>query len=223
MNLLNVITALTVELIKFVEYIIIKLGVTGVFFLMLLEGMLLPIPSEVVMTFSGYLAFYGIMLKINPYFAVFIIVIAGTTGDLVGAWIAYAIGKYGGDPFVIKFGKYLLLKSDTVERVKSWFKKYGEFSVFTTRFLPVFRTFISIPAGMAEMDFSKFSLFTFTGDLIYNIVLVYLGILFGSHWEILLKYFDEYSYVGVAGAAIVIIYFAVKIIKGRKSGQPLNK
>ncbi len=223
MNLLNVITALTVELIKFVEYIIIKLGITGVFFLMLLEGMLLPIPSEVVMTFSGYLAFYGIMLKINPYFAVFIIVIAGTTGDLVGAWIAYAIGKYGGDPFVIKFGKYLLLKSDTVERVKSWFKKYGEFSVFTTRFLPVFRTFISIPAGMAEMDFSKFSLFTFTGDLIYNIVLVYLGILFGSHWEILLKYFDEYSYVGVAGAAIVIIYFAVKIIKGRKSGQPLNK
>ncbi|MEM0140038.1 MAG: DedA family protein [Ferroplasma sp.] len=220
---MSIISSITVELIKFVEVIIIKLGVTGVFFLMLLEGMLLPIPSEVVMTFSGYLAFYGLMLPFNPYISVTIIVIAGTVGDLAGAWIAYGIGKYGGDPFIIKYGKYLLLKNDTIGHVKLWFNKYGEFSVFVTRFVPVFRTFISIPAGIAEMDFKKFSTFTFTGDLIFNILLVYLGILFGTHWKILLKYFNEYSYIGIIAAAVIIIYFAVKIIKNRNIRNALNK
>ncbi len=221
---LSVITSLTVSLIKFVEVLIIKLGFAGVFFLMLLEGMLLPIPSEVVMTFSGYLAFYGLMDPFGPYPSVIILLLAGSVGDLVGAWIAYAIGKYGGDPFIIHYGKYFFLKSDTIERTKAWFSKYGDLSVFTTRFLPVFRTFISIPAGIATMDFKKFSVYTLTGDLIYNAVLIYLGILFGSHWELLLKYFDEYSYVGIAAFVVVIIYLVVRVMNSRKKRNiPLNK
>jgi membrane protein DedA with SNARE-associated domain len=220
---LSIITTVTVGLIKFVEVIIIKLGLAGVFFLMLLEGMLLPIPSEVVMTFSGYLAFYGLLDPFGPYFSVILLLLAGSVGDLVGAWIAYWIGKYGGDPFIIRYGKYFFLKNDTIERTKVWFNKYGDFSVFTTRFLPVFRTFISIPAGIATMDFKKFSLYTLAGDFIYNAVLIYLGILFGSHWQVLLKYFEEYSYVGVAILILVIVYFMVRILKNRNRNINLSK
>ena len=221
---MSLITSVTVSLIKFVDVLIIKLGLTGVFFLMLLEGMLLPIPSEVVMTFSGYLAFYGLLDSFGPYPSVVLLLLAGSVGDLVGAWIAYAIGKYGGDPFIIHYGKYFLLKSDTIERTKNWFYKYGDISVFTTRFLPVFRTFISIPAGIATMDFKKFSIYTLTGDLIYNAVLIYLGILFGSHWELLLKYFDEFSYVGIAAFIIVVIYLILRVFNSRKKQDiSLNK
>ncbi len=219
---MSVITSVTVGLIKLVEAIIIKLGLTGVFFLMLLEGMLLPIPSEVVMTFSGYLAFYGLLDSLSPIFSIVLLLIAGSIGDLVGAWIAYGIGKYGGDPFIIRYGKYLLLKPDTIDRTKAWFNRYGEFSVFITRFIPVFRTFISIPAGIATMDFKKFSVYTLLGDVIFNIVLIYLGILFGSKWQILLKYFNEYSYVGVAIFLVIIIYFIVRIIMRRSKTQKLN-
>jgi membrane protein DedA with SNARE-associated domain len=221
---LTLITSITVGLIKFVDVLIIKLGLAGVFFLMLLEGMLLPIPSEVVMTFSGYLAFYGLLDSFGPYTSIALLLLAGSVGDLVGAWIAYAIGKYGGDPFIIHYGKYFFLKSDTIERTKAWFYKYGDISVFTTRFLPVFRTFISIPAGIATMDFKKFSIYTLTGDLIYNAVLIYLGILFGSHWELLLKYFDEFSYVGIAAFIVVVIYIILRVFNSRKKHDiSLNK
>lgn len=221
---MSLITSITVSLIKFVEVLIIKLGLAGVFFLMLLEGMLLPIPSEVVMTFSGYLAFYGLLDSFGSYPSIVLLLLAGSVGDLVGAWIAYAIGKYGGDPFIIHYGKYFFLKADTIERTKTWFYKYGDISVFTTRFLPVFRTFISIPAGIATMDFKKFSIYTLTGDLIYNAVLIYLGILFGSHWELLLKYFDEFSYVGIAAFIIVVIYLVLRVFNSRKKQDiSLNK
>lgn len=208
------------DLIKFVEYIIISLGYSGVFFLMLLEGMLLPIPSEVVMTFAGYLAYYGLLGSFNNILSVILLLFVGSIGDLVGAWIAYGIGKYGGDPFIIRYGKYLLLKPDTIDRTKKWFIRYGDLSVFTTRFLPIFRTFMSIPAGIATMNLKKFSLYTLAGDLVYDSILIYLGIILGSHWEILLGYFNEFSYIAVAAFIIAIIYVFLKL-KGKnvKKGQ----
>ena len=220
---MSLLTSITIELVKFVEIIIIKMGLLGVFFLMLLEGMLLPVPSEVVMTFSGYLAFYGLLDPFGSYFSVILLLLAGSIGDLIGAWIAYWIGKYGGDPFILRYGKYFFLKSDTIDRTKIWFNRYGDISVFTTRFLPVLRTFISIPAGIATMDFKKFSLYTLTGDIMYNIVLIYLGILFGSNWKVLLKYFTELSYVGAAVFMVVIVYFIFRILKNRNKGIKLDK
>ncbi len=220
---MSLLTSITIELVKFVEIIIIKMGLLGVFFLMLLEGMLLPVPSEVVMTFSGYLAFYGLLDPFGSYFSVMLLLLAGSIGDLIGAWIAYWIGKYGGDPFILRYGKYFFLKSDTIDRTKIWFNRYGDISVFTTRFLPVLRTFISIPAGIATMDFKKFSLYTLTGDIMYNIVLIYLGILFGSNWKVLLKYFTELSYVGAAVFMVVIVYFIFRILKNRNKSIKLDK
>ena len=220
---MSLLTSITIELVKFVEIIIIKMGLLGVFFLMLLEGMLLPVPSEVVMTFSGYLAFYGLLDPFGSYFSVILLLLAGSIGDLIGAWIAYWIGKYGGDPFILRYGKYFFLKSDTIDRTKIWFNRYGDISVFTTRFLPVLRTFISIPAGIATMDFKKFSLYTLTGDIMYNIVLIYLGILFGSNWKVLLKYFTELSYVGAAVFMVVIVYFIFRILKNRNKSIKLDK
>ncbi|KJE48751.1 MULTISPECIES: DedA family protein [Acidiplasma] len=220
---MSVITELTVYIIKLVENVILSLGYSGVFILMLLEGMLLPIPSEVVMTFSGYLAYYGLMGGFNSIINVILLLIIGSVGDLVGALIAYAIGKYGGDPFILKYGKYLMLKKDTVDRTKAWFAAYGELSVFTTRFLPVFRTFISIPAGMALMSLKKFSFFTLLGDLIYDAILIYIGIVLGSRWEVILKYFDQFSYVAVIIFIAIVIYVYLKLrsrnIKTLKNGK----
>ncbi len=217
-NNLSIITLLAVDMIKIVEDIIVSMGFPGVFILMLLEGMLLPIPSEVVMTFAGYLAFYGFLDPFTPLASVIILLVVGSVGDLVGALIAYAIGKYGGDPFIIRYGKYLFLKKDTIARTKVWFEKYGDLSVFTTRFIPVFRTFISIPAGIATMDVKRFSFFTLTGDALFNVILIYLGIVLGSHWQILLKYFDQFSYIGVVLFIVVVIYVYIKL-KSKSIGK----
>ncbi len=208
---LSIITLIAVDLIKIVENVIVSMGYPGVFILMLLEGMLLPIPSEVVMTFSGYLAFNGFFGPFNPFVSVAILLVVGSVSDLIGALIAYAIGKYGGDPFIIKYGKYFLLKKDTIDRTKVWFEKYGDLSVFTTRFIPIFRTFISIPAGIATMDVKRFSFFTLIGDVIFNIILIYLGIVLGSHWAILLQYFNQLSYIGVVLFVVVVIYVYLKL------------
>ncbi|AAT43731.1 DedA family protein [Picrophilus oshimae] len=213
--------SIIIAIIHFVEYIIIKLGYPGVFFLMLLEGMLLPVPSEVVMPFSGYLAYYGMLDPFNRYASIIILLIVGTVGNLTGALIAYAIGKYGGDPFIIKYGRYLMLNRDTIDRSKIWFEKYGKLSVFTTRFLPVFRTFISIPAGIANMDLGQFSLYTIAGDLVWDSILIYLGILLGSRWETILGFFNNLTYIAIIAfiAAIIIVYYYLAI-KPRKT---LNK
>ncbi len=220
---MSIITIIAVDLIKFVEGIIVSLGYSGVFFLMLLEGMLLPIPSEVVMTFAGYLSYYGLLDPFNPIISVVILLIVGSVGDLVGAWIAYGIGKYGGDPFIIRYGKYLLLKPDTIGRTKAWFNKYGDLSVFTTRFIPIFRTFISIPAGIATMNFKKFSFYTLTGDLVYDAILIYIGIILGSDWKIILGYFNEFSYVGVVAFVIAIIYVFMKLKRKNVQKGQTNK
>ncbi len=215
------ISGIIVAVINFVEYVIIKLGYPGVFFLMLLEGMLLPVPSEVVMPFSGYLAFYGMLDPFNRYISIIILLIVGTVGNLTGALIAYFIGKYGGDAFIIKYGKYLLLNKDTIDKSKVWFEKYGKLSVFTTRFLPVFRTFISIPAGIANMDIKQFSMYTIAGDLVWDSILIYLGIILGSRWHVILGFFNNLTYIAIVGfiAAIIIVYYYLAI-KPRKT---LNK
>ncbi len=198
-------------LVNLVIVIIRDLNYPGIFLLMFLEGTLLPIPSEVVMTFSGYLALTNQLPTFLHIPAYILVLVAGTIGNAAGASLAYAIGFYGGREVILKYGKYVKLNVSTLDRTEHWFKKYGPISVFVTRMIPIFRTFISIPAGLAEMNFKKFLLLTIAGSLIWDILLVYLGFVFGSHWRSILGIFDAYTYITIPAIILVVVYVYLKL------------
>ncbi|MCL4332283.1 MAG: DedA family protein [Candidatus Thermoplasmatota archaeon] len=195
------------------------IGYPGIFVLMLLEGTLLPIPSEVVMAFGGFGIYEGWLGPVLGIPAFIVLLLAGTVGNLVGALVAYHIGYYGGEPFVKKVGRYILLDESAVTKTTAWFHKYGALSVFLTRLVPVFRTFISIPAGIAKMNRVKFSIYTFVGSLIWDTILIYLGIRLGPGWESIMGFFDQFQYVSIAAFLIIggWIYYAKFMHKRRKA------
>lgn len=181
--------------------------------LMLLEGMLLPIPSEVVMAFGGFLVVNGYLHSVLGIPAIVLVVLSGTVGNVAGAVIAYYIGRYGGLKFIDRYGRYLFINQSSVQRAQMFFDKYGALSVFLTRLLPIFRTFISIPAGVARMDVRTFVTYTFAGTLIWDIMLVYVGYTLGRNWENSLPFFDLLTYaVGILFAGF-LVYWLYKLLK----------
>ncbi len=184
---------------------------------MLLEGMLLPIPSEVVMAFGGYLVVNGYLHNILGIPAVVLLVLSGTVGNVAGATIAYYIGRFGGMKFIDRYGRYLFISRSSVLKAQMFFDKYGALSVFSTRLLPIFRTFISIPAGVAEMDIRKFVTYTFIGTLIWDIILVYLGYTLGSNWERSLPFFDTLTYAAAILLACLLVYWIYRMLKKKNA------
>ncbi len=161
-------------------------GLFAVFALMLLESMGILIPSEAISPFAGYLVSQGRM----GFFAA---VAAGVLGNLVGSWVAYFIGLWGGRELWFHYGRYVGVRAHHLKVAERWFDKYGEFTVFISRCLPVVRTFISFPAGTARMNFAKFSFYTFIGCVPWVFALTYLGYYLGENWgEVghLLHYLD---------------------------------
>ena len=142
--------------VQWATHLIGDWGLPAVFFLMLLESACIPVPSEAIMPFAGFAVSEGPMTLIG-------ITVAGVAGNLVGSWIAYWVGLYGGRPFIDKYGKYVLLRHHHVELAERWFARYGPLAVFFSRVLPIVRTFISLPAGVARMPFWKFTLYTVLG------------------------------------------------------------
>jgi membrane protein DedA with SNARE-associated domain len=215
-DLTSFITGILDVIISDIILIIQTIGYPGIFFLMLLEGLLLPVPSEVVMAFGGYLALTGGLPSFGPVPAYILVITAGTLGNLAGSSIAYAIGYYGGEPGILKFGKYVGLDENSIRITHKWFMKYGKISVFLTRMTPIFRTFISIPAGIARMKFSTFAIYTLIGTIIWDSILVYLGFIFGSNWKNILGAFNDYTYAGVAAFFLVLIYLYYQHKNGKK-------
>lgn len=191
-------------------------GYPGIFLLMLLEGMLLPIPSEVVMAFGGYLAFSNGLPPVLGIPAYIIVLIAGSVGNLVGAFIAYLIGDYGGIPLIKRYGRYVFLNENTVESVQKWFEKYGAVSVFLTRLVPVFRTFISIPAGVAKMNRKLFLTYTFAGALIWDSFLVYLGWTLRQNWQEIMNDFSKYTDAALVAILFLFLYWVYRTLSKRK-------
>ena len=203
------ITDLIDILANFVIYIIDLLGYSGVFVLMLVESCGIPMPSEVIMPFSGFLVVSG---KMNFW----LIVIVGALGNLVGSWLAYWIGKKGGRPLIEKYGKYILISKHDLDLADSWFKKYGDLTVFFGRLLPVIRTYISFPAGIAKMDFKKFSVYTLLGALPWTALFAWLGIKMGTNWELIrekLHNFDLLIGVAVILCLVWYVWRHIRLIK----------
>jgi membrane protein DedA with SNARE-associated domain len=188
-------------LVQFVTNTISAVGYAGVFVLMVLESACIPIPSEIIMPFSGFLVSAG---KLSLFWVTF----AAAAGNLVGAVITYAIGFYGGRPFIAKYGKYFFVREKELHHAEKFFNKWGDFAVFLGRNLPVIRTFISLPAGVAEMNFTKFAVYSFIGSIPWCFALAYLGQLLGENWMIIRKYGDVLDVV----VGIVMVFFVARFV-----------
>ncbi len=189
-------------------------GYFGVFLLMGAESALIPIPSEITMPFAGYLATTG---KFNIY----LLILVGALANLFGSILAYWLGYWGEDHFIRqlikKYGKYLLITEHEYERSENWFRKYGEKITFFSRLLPVVRTFISLPAGVAKMNFFRFSVLTFMGSLLWSGLLAYVGFVLGKNWNSLHGYYQKFEYVIVFAILAAGIYYVIhKVQKLRK-------
>lgn len=176
-------------------------GLPGVFVLMLLESACIPVPSEAIMPFAGFAVSEGDLTLTG-------IVVAGVAGNLVGSWIAYAVGAYGGRSFIDKYGKYVLLRHHHVELAERWFERWGAPTVFFSRVLPIVRTFISLPAGVARMPFWKFTLYTVAGCVPWVILLGWLGVRLGDNWE-RIRGWLHYADYAVAAAIVGMIVWLV--------------
>jgi len=204
---------ITQTLSDFIISVIEQLGYAGVFVGMTLESVGLPIPSEVIMPFAGYVVWEGGLTLIG-------ITIAGTLGCLAGSLIAYCIGLWGGRPLLERYGKYVLIRKSELDRADEWFEKYGDKAVFISRLLPVIRTFISFPAGIVHMDVRKFSLYTVLGSLPWCFALAYIGVLLGPHWvdiEGLFKYLDIAVVLGIIALIAYLIYHRKRIVSHMRS------
>ena len=188
---------LIIGIIAFVSY-------PGIVLLMALESACMPVPSEIVMPFGGYLAYTG---ELN----IWLVGMAGTVGCLLGSWLAYFVGLHFGRSIVLKYGKYLLFSKKHLEKTEEFFESRGEMTVFLARLLPVVRTFISLPAGIARMDFKKFTIYTFLGCLpwCYGLAFVgyWLGPVIGDDPGHLLSKFHGLDIVIVIAVIVFFIWY----------------
>ncbi len=188
-------------------------GYTGIFFLMMLESMVLPVPSELVMPFAGFLIEKGT-------FSFLYVIIASTLGSITGSLIFYYIGKTGGHSLVDRYGKYVLINHEDVRRAEELFDKRGDLTVFFARLVPVVRHLISLIAGIGKMNVKKFTVYTIIGAAIWNSILAYLGFILGQHWDEVNKYTDQIDIVIVILLIIFVIYFVYRHLKKRKTFVP---
>jgi len=202
------------KLASFIIMFIDKIGYIGVFILMALESALIPIPSEVTMTFSGYLVSLG---KMNLLLLSFVGAIANLVGSLIAYWLGYWWEKAFIRKFIIKYGKYLLISVDEFDRSLAWFDKYGERIVFYARVMPIIRTFISLPAGIAKMNLLRFSVLTFIGSFIWSFFLAYIGLVLGENWKNLEVYYRKFEYVIVAACVIAVVYYIIHKVRKLKT------
>ena len=173
------VTSLVELLGRFVIAVISQAGYPGIVLLMGIESACIPLPSEIIMPFSGYLVYTG-------RFKLAWVALAGAVGCNVGSLVAYYVGALGGRPLAEKYGRYVLVTRHDLELADRWFARYGDWAVFFARLLPVVRTFIALPAGVARMNFLRFNIYTFLGSLPWCLALAYAGLKLGERWTILL-------------------------------------
>lgn len=191
------------QIFQYVIHLIDIWGYPAILIGMALESANIPIPSELIFGFAGYLVFLGRM-DFN------LAVMAGVVGGLLGSIGSYLAGYYGGPPFVTRYGRYIFLSEQKVAMAQKWFDRYGLITVLLARLLPVVRTFISLPAGFARVNFIKFMVYTIVGSVPWTIALVYTGMMLGANWETIRTIGHEASLIVAGGIFIFILYYINK-------------
>lgn len=170
----------------FVIATISNLGYGGIVLLMAIESACIPLPSEIIMPFAGYLVFKGEM-------QLWAVALAGAVGCVLGSFVAYYAGAWGGRPFVEKYGKYILISHHDLAMADRWFQRHGDITIFVGRLLPVIRTFIAFPAGISRMAMGRFVIYTFVGSYIWCWGLAWVGLKLGQNWNTLGVYFHRFD------------------------------
>ncbi|EAF5218681.1 DedA family protein [Listeria monocytogenes] len=177
-------------------------GYIGIFVLIMVENLFPPIPSEIILTFGGF------MTTVTSLNVVMVIIVA-TLGSVVGAILLYKVASYFGKErltnIVLKYGRVLRLKESDIERAESFFLKYGSWAVFLCRMIPLIRSLISIPAGMTKMKMSKFLILTTAGSLLWNTVLIGLGAMLGESWSEIVVFMDSFSTIIYSIIALLVV------------------
>lgn len=200
----------------FIVATISAMGYGGVVLLMAIESACIPLPSEIIMPFSGYLVSTG---ELNLWG----VSIAGAVGCVLGSLVAYWVGMYGGRPFIEKYGRFILLSRHDLDIADRWFAKYGEVIVFVSRLLPAIRTFIAFPAGVARMNLTRFVIYTFAGSLPWCLALAYVGQKLGEQWDKdprLKTWFHRFDFlIGIAGVLFVAWWIWRHVKHSRPASQ----
>lgn len=181
-------------------------GYLGVGFLMMLESMVFPVPSEAVMPFAGRLIAQGKMTWWG-------VLAFSSLGSIAGSLLSYWMGKYGGRPFIKLFGKYMLLNHEDLEKTEHYFNRFGGVTVFVCRFVPVIRHLISIPAGLANMALGRFIILTTVGATMWNMFLAWAGVVWEHNWDAVMAYRHTMDKIVVLGLIAFVVYFIVKHIR----------
>ena len=200
-----VIASITDPVVDFAVNVVGDLGLLGIFVLMVLESACIPIPSEATMLFAGFNV-------ANGEYSLIAVTLVGAFANLVGSWIAYGVGYYGRVDILEKHGRKLHIKPSHLAAADRYFEKYGDATVFFTRMLPIIRTFISLPAGIARMPFVRFSVLTFLGCLPWVFMLAFIGKQVGANWE---DWKDSLHYVDYAVAAMIVAGFVYAVVRYR--------
>ena len=190
--------------------IITSYGYLAVFVLMTAESALIPIPSEVTMTFAGFLCGIGVL---NIWVAILI----GTIGNLTGSLLAFWLGRRMGEEWIRiairKWGKWVLIHEKDFDTSLRWFEKYGQGITFGSRLLPIVRTFISLPAGISKMDAKKFAIYTFVGSFLWSGILAYLGLKLGQNWTTVEPFFRKFQFVIIGLFVMAAVAYIYKHLK----------
>ena len=196
------------DVINWCIHVIAVFGLPGIFVLMFLESACIPIPAETTMMFAGFAVSQGKM-------GLAAAIVAGVAGNVVGAWVVYYVGLYGGRPFIDRYGKYVLLKHEHIELTERWFAKYGAVAVFFCRMIPGVRSFVSLPAGVARMPLWKFTMYTALGCIPFVAILTWLGVKLGANWESLQQQFKWLDYAVLAVIVAVVVWVVVRRLRRR--------
>lgn len=196
--LVDFVNGVLATLLLFIHSVIDALAYVGVALLMAIESANIPLPSEMILPYAGYLAQMGVLDFHGA-------ALAGAVGCVLGSLPSYALGYYGGRPFLAKYGKWMLVTVHDLDKAEAWVKKYGDVTFFICRMLPVVRTFISLPAGVLKANFWPFTIYTFIGSWIWSYGLVYVGFVLGENLEVFKHYWHKFDY------AIAIVIMALGI------------
>ena len=197
--------ALDAIVLPFIDSLYATFGYLGVLIAMTIESAAIPIPSELILPFAGWSVSRGLTEPLTgsawTYWGA---VVAGVLGNTAGSLVSYAVGAVGGRPLVLRYGRYVLISAHDLELAERWFARYGEATVFFSRMLPIVRTFISVPAGVARMPLWRFLLFSILGAIPWVMLLVWGGMVLGDHWLDLKHSLKGLDYV-VAGAILLLV------------------
>lgn len=192
-------------------------GYWGIFVLMALEGSFIPVPSEIILPFSGFLASEG-------RFSIWMIAFVGAVGNIIGTLFTYAVARYLGLPFLYKYGKYVLLTRGDIVMAQRLFTKFGVPIIFISRLLPGVRGFVPIPAGIAKMNLVPFVIYVFVGSFLWSLFLTYIGFLLGEHWEAMRPYVERPALALLALAAVGLLWWLWRRIQAiRKESKQYDE